>query len=93
MRKQEIANSVAELFGKEGQLHLPEKAHHAIQSLSEVHSITIGAVDLLADQTNPGAQAGVSGIRPQRAKDGYPKFALCRLRGSVQMLRGLGRDD
>ena len=55
-RKQEIAGFVAGLFGKEAQLHLPEKAHAALRSLAEVHSMFVASADLLADQTKPAPE-------------------------------------
>jgi hypothetical protein len=60
MRTQEIAGFVAGLFGKEDQLHLPEKAHRAIQTLADIHSMFAGAADLLADETKPAPAQGLA---------------------------------
>ncbi len=53
MRQQEIAGFVDGLFGKEAQLHLPEKAHQSLQTLSDAYAMFSGAVELLADDTKP----------------------------------------
>src|SRR5437773_8148583 len=46
MRMQEIAGFLDGLFGEEDQLHLPEKAHQAVQALAEGHGMFAGAADL-----------------------------------------------
>jgi hypothetical protein len=55
-RSQELAGFVDGLFGDEQEMDLPEKAHEAVDVLSEVHSMFAGAVPLLADESTPAAQ-------------------------------------
>ena len=59
-RKQEIVGFVAGLFGNEEQLNLPEKAHQALRSLAEVHSMFVASTILLADQTKPAPEKSLA---------------------------------
>lgn len=55
VRKQEIEGFVDGLFGPHEHLDLPERAHEAINVLSEMRSMLEGAVELLED-TNKSAE-------------------------------------
>jgi hypothetical protein len=52
-RTQEIEGFVDGLFGTAQEVHLPEKAHHAMGVLTELRSMFAGAAALLADPTKP----------------------------------------
>ncbi|HET9644846.1 MAG TPA: hypothetical protein VFP68_16165 [Burkholderiaceae bacterium] len=52
-RTHEVAGFLDGLFGGEGQLHLPHKAHQAVETLVEVQGMFAGATALLADETKP----------------------------------------
>lgn len=51
VRRQEIDGFVEGLFGTEESLDLPERAHQALNVLSEMRAMLAGIVDLLEDQT------------------------------------------
>lgn len=53
VRRQEIDGFVEGLFGSEESIELPERAHHALNVLSELRAILAGIVDLMADRTKP----------------------------------------
>lgn len=56
LRAQELDGFVDGLFGPEDEMMLPQKAHDAVQALSEVRSIFSGAADLLADDEKPASE-------------------------------------
>ena len=53
VRRQEIDGFVEGLFGTEESLDLPERAHQALNVLSEMRAMLAGIVDLIEDQTKP----------------------------------------
>ena len=50
-RQQELAGFVDGLFGDDEQMDMPEKAHHALTVLAEIHAIFAGVVALLKDES------------------------------------------
>lgn len=54
-RKMELAGFVNGLFGDAEQMHLPEKAHQALEKLAEAHAMFAGAAELLADDGKPAS--------------------------------------
>ena len=55
IRAQELQGFIDGLFGSEEEMQLPQKAHDAVQGLSEVYSMFSGAADLLEDESKPAA--------------------------------------
>ena len=53
VRRQEIDGFVDGLFGNEESMELPERAHQAVNVLSEMRAMLSGIVDLMEDQTKP----------------------------------------
>lgn len=53
VRRQELDGFVEGLFGTEESLDLPERAHQALNVLSEMRAMLAGIVDLLEDQSKP----------------------------------------
>ena len=53
VRRQEIDGFVEGLFGNQGSLDLPERAHQALNVLHELRAILAGIVDLMGDRTKP----------------------------------------
>jgi hypothetical protein len=53
MRAQELKGFIDGLFGTEDEMLLPQKAHDAVVSLSELHAMFEGAAALLADASKP----------------------------------------
>jgi len=53
VRRQEIDGFVEGLFGNEETIELPERAHQALNVLSEMRAMLAGIVDLMEDRTKP----------------------------------------
>ena len=53
IRREELDGFVDGLFGKEEKLELPERAHRALEVLSEVRAMFAGMHDLASDPTKP----------------------------------------
>lgn len=53
VRRQELDGFVEGLFGTEESLDLPERAHKAVNVLSEMRAMFAGMVDLIGDRTKP----------------------------------------
>ena len=62
VRRQEIDGFVAGLFGNEGSIELPERAHQALGVLSEMRAMVAGIVDLLVDQTKPATPEDITQV-------------------------------
>jgi hypothetical protein len=55
MRREELDGFVEGLFGKEQSIELPERAHRALDALSELHAIFDGLHELAGTPTKPVA--------------------------------------
>lgn len=53
VRRQEIDGLVEGLFGNEKSIDLPERAHKALNVLSEMRGMLAGIVDLIENLTKP----------------------------------------
>lgn len=53
VRRQEIDGFVEGLFGNEESIDLPERAHQAVNVLSEMRAMLAGIVNLMEDRTKP----------------------------------------
>lgn len=53
LRAQELEGFVDGLFGPEDEMMLPQKAHEAVQTLAELHSMFGSTTELLADEEKP----------------------------------------
>ncbi|WP_236582127.1 hypothetical protein [Hydrogenophaga sp. BPS33] len=56
IRAQELQGFIDGLFGSEEEMRLPQKAHDAVQALSEVYSMFSGPPDLLENESKPATQ-------------------------------------
>lgn len=56
LRAQELKGFVDGLFGPEEEMLLPQKAHDAVEALSDLYSMFSGAAELLDDESKPAAQ-------------------------------------
>lgn len=55
-RAQELKWFVDGLFGPEDEMLLPQKAHDAVEALSDLYSMFNGAADILTDESKPAEQ-------------------------------------
>jgi hypothetical protein len=53
MRQRELAGFLDGMFGRQGSLLLPEKAHKAVQTLADLQSLFMSSAQLFADETKP----------------------------------------
>jgi len=60
VRRQEIDGFVEGLFATEESLDLPERAHQALNALSEMRAMLAGIVGLIEDQTKPATPDGLT---------------------------------
>lgn len=60
MRAQELAGFVDGLFGDAQEMELPEKAHHAVTRLDELHGMLEASTLMLADETKPADQRALT---------------------------------
>jgi hypothetical protein len=56
IRSQELKGFIDGLFGPEEEMLLPQKAHDAVEGLSDLYSMFSGAAKLLDDESKPAAQ-------------------------------------
>jgi hypothetical protein len=63
IRREELDGFVEGLFGKEESLELPERAHRALEVLSEMRAMFVGIHDLLGDPTKPATVEDVVQLR------------------------------
>ena len=62
VRRQEIDGFVEGLFGDEESMDLPERAHQALNVLSEMRAFLAGIVDLMADPIKPATSEDLTGV-------------------------------
>lgn len=62
VRRQELDGFVEGLFGNEASLDLPERAHKALDVLSEMRAMFAGIVELLGDPAKPATQEDIAGL-------------------------------
>jgi hypothetical protein len=60
IRREEVEGFVEGLFGASQELDLPERAHRALQTLSEIRSMFAGVEELTADASKPAPAADIS---------------------------------
>lgn len=63
MRAQELSGFADGLFGNEVEMLLPQKAHEAVVTLGELHTMCEGAVKLLVDTAKPAPAAELEALR------------------------------
>jgi len=63
IRREELDGFVDGLFGKEESLELPERAHRALEVLSELRAMFEGIHDLVGDPTKPATAEDVAQVR------------------------------
>ena len=61
MRREEIDGFVEGLFGSAEVIDLPEKAHRALNILSEIRAMLEGVRLLAVDRSNPASAADLAG--------------------------------
>ena len=61
-RAQELKGFADGLFGVEGELLLPQKAHKALAALAELHAMFVGSAALLADETKPAPESEIKAL-------------------------------
>jgi hypothetical protein len=62
-RQQELAGFVDGLFGDDEQMDMPEKAHHALTVLAEIHAMFAGVVALLKDESKAAPAQELNDLR------------------------------
>ncbi len=62
VRRQEIDGFVEGLFGNEEAIELPERAHQALDALSEMRAMLAGVVDLMADRAKPATSKDLARV-------------------------------
>jgi len=60
IRREEVEGFVEGLFGTSQELDLPERAHRALQTLTEIRSMFAGVEELIADASKPAPAADIS---------------------------------
>jgi hypothetical protein len=61
VRREEIDGFVEGLFGSAEAIDLPEKAHQALNTLSEIRAMLEGVRSLAADKSKPASEADLAG--------------------------------
>lgn len=61
-RSQELAGFVDGLFGEDEEMDMPEKAHEALMTLAEIHSMFAGALALLGDESVPAPASELTAL-------------------------------
>jgi hypothetical protein len=61
-RSQELAGFVDGLFGEDEEMDMPEKAHEALMTLAEIHSMFAGARTLLGDESVPAPASELTAL-------------------------------
>ena len=61
-RSQELADFVDGLFGDDEEMDMPEKAHEALTTLAEIHSMFAGALALLGNESVPAPASELTAL-------------------------------